>query len=775
MEIYIRLPKPLLFAISLALTSIPLAYAQGADTSTSTVNRAGSSSGTPPITIGEVKKMAPPERGTGSLSKERIKHPSPTENFQSVLRNIPGFTVTSTGPGNLTTSDSTFTYQGFKSDQVGVNFDGIPMINSFRGGTNGQGDDHALTPIGMGQFSGVKVYSGANTPSETGINALGGTISYQPRLPTKKFYAEISGNGGLYSGGEGHSEAGGFSINSGILPYIGTKLYANYYYQPFHSFLDHVFSINNNYYFSAVQPYNHGMSQLSLITIYNHEIAQQPQNVPLALIQKYGRNWQWPRDVANNHTTTDSFTTIIGWKSLINQHMLAKAKFFITRDNNDRTAYANAIYDNNYEGFPLPTNLKSYVKPASKEHPRPMNTYDPQALFGSSLKGTQYQRYEDNFGNAGFMPSLTFLLPHNTVTLGGLYMYSNDNSKEYWYGAPDVPMIDGYNDTWNEHDYRTYSDVFLQDRISLLNHHLIIYPGAKYYMVGTTCNDIEGYYYNYGGTVSNTFNYWEPSIGISFTPTRNMDLYFHYGRVYKVPDISAYYSLIGSGPTPAPERVKPEYVDSIDTGIRYNFGDIKTSLAYFRRMFTDKFGYYYDDLTGETYQYNVGSALYQGFTASVDGKLPWHLNAFANYTLTNAKFTKGFDVAKDFEVQPGEYVGDVPLYNINFGLGYHYAGFSARVTDHVIGSQYINNDKGTPVGYSLHPYNITNLNLGYTWRPDMVGIKKAEMDFYVDNLFNANYFPYMYQELRPVKDGGNYLVAQTSAPVYVGASLLVKF
>lgn len=762
--------KPLLLAVCLALASTPLAYAQDFNGSAASKTK----SGKPAITIGEVEKVAPPERGTGSLTKEVVKRASPTENFQSVLRNVPGFTVTSTGPGNLTTSDSTFTYQGFNSDQVGVNFDGVPLINSFRGGTNGQGDDHALTPIGMGQFSGVSVYSGANTPSETGINALGGTISYKPRLPTKKFYAEISGSGGAYSSG-GDSEAGGLSINSGILPYIGTKIYANYYYQPFHSFLDHVFSINNNYYFSAVQPYNHGMSQLSLITMYNHEIAQQPQNVPLALIQKYGRNWQWPLNVANNHTITSSFTNIIGWKSIINQHLLAKAKFFVTNDRNDRTAYANAIYDNDYEGFPLPTNLKSWVKPASKKDPRPGNTYNPEALFGSSLNGTQYQRYVDNFGNAGFMPSLTFLLPHNTVTLGGLYMYSNDNSKEYWYGTPVVPMINGYNDVWDEHDQRTYTDVYLQDRISLLNHHLIIYPGAKYYMVGTTCTDIEGYYYNYGGTVSNTFNYWEPSLGISFTPTKHMNLYFHYGRVYKVPNISAYYDLIGSGPTPGIERVKPEYVDSIDTGIRYNFGAIKTSLAYFRRAFTNKFGYFYDNLTGETYQYNVGSALYQGLTASIDGELPWHMHAFANYTLTDAKYTSNFDAEKGMSVHTGQYVGDVPLYNINFGLGYHYAGFSARVTDHVIGSQYINNDKGTPVGDSLHPYNITNLNLGYTWHPHMATVKKATLDFYVDNLFNADYYPYEYQELRSEKDGGNYLIAQASAPTYVGASLSVTF
>ncbi|PKY11539.1 TonB-dependent outer membrane receptor FecA6, partial [Acidithiobacillus marinus] len=169
----------LLGSPGLALAGVTATTVSAAEAATS-----GTGRGHTPITIGEVEKEAPPERGTGSLSKELVKHASPNENFQTVLRNIPGFTVTSTGPGNLTTNNSTFTYQGFNSDQIGVNLDGVPLINTFRGGTNGQGDDHALTPLGMGQFSGVSVYSGANTPSETGINALGATLNYKPRMPS---------------------------------------------------------------------------------------------------------------------------------------------------------------------------------------------------------------------------------------------------------------------------------------------------------------------------------------------------------------------------------------------------------------------------------------------------------------------------------------------------------------------------------------------------------------------------------------------------------------
>lgn len=95
--------------------------------------------------------------------------------------------------------------------------------------------------------------------------------------------------------------------------------------------------------------------------------------------------------------------------------------------------------------------------------------------------------------------------------------------------------------------------------------------------------------------------------------------------------------------------------------------------------------------------------------------------------------------------------------------------------NNVVGSQYINTNKGAPAGIALHPYNITNLNLGYSWRPDDMGVKKLTFDFYVDNLFNANYNPYEYVQLQSAKDGGNYIAAQAGAPTFIGASLAAKF
>ena len=75
----------------------------------------------------------------------------------------------------------------------------------------------------------------------------------------------------------------------------------------------------------------------------------------------------------------------------------------------------------------------------------------------------------------------------------------------------------------------------------------------------------------------------------------------------------------------------------------------------------------------------------------------------------------------------------------------------------------------------MHPYNITNLHLDYAWRPGDVSVKKVTIDLYVDNVFNANYIPYEYQQLRSAKYGGNFITAQAGAPTFVGASMAAKF
>jgi hypothetical protein len=260
--------------------------------------------------IAGVKRIAPPEKAVTSVAKKTVEHASPAQNFQSVLKHVPGMNVISQGPGNLSATDNEFTYQGFTSSQMASNFDGVPIINTFRGGAGGTGDDHAYTPLTMGQISTVKVFSGANQPSQNGINSLGGTISYEPALPTPKFYIDMNASGGKY-GYRGGNYTSGLAVNSGALPGTGTEMLFKYSYTHAPSFLNNVYADINSYYAAIVQPYNNGLSQLKLVAVYNNEQARQPSLVPLALIDKYGRSYQAPLGVAYSATHTHALNAIL--------------------------------------------------------------------------------------------------------------------------------------------------------------------------------------------------------------------------------------------------------------------------------------------------------------------------------------------------------------------------------------------------------------------------------------------------------------------------------
>ncbi|MBU2836644.1 TonB-dependent receptor [Acidithiobacillus thiooxidans] len=726
---------------------------------------------TPAVTdIGAVKKVAPPEKAVTSVSKKTVTHASPAQNFQSVLKHVPGMNVISQGPGNLSATDNEFTYQGFTSSQMASNFDGVPIINTFRGGAGGTGDDHAYTALTMGQISTVKVFSGANQPSQNGINSLGGTISYEPAMPTSKFYVDLNASGGKY-GYRGGNYTTGFSVNSGALPGTGTEMLFKYSYTHAPSFMNNVYADINSYYAAIVQPYNNGLSQLKLVAVYNVEQARQPSLVPLSLLAG-NRAYQAPLNVAYSATNTHALNVILSWKSLLNQYMMAKTKVFIQQQAANRTSFTSSqYYDPSYygyaiyQGYPVGTNLEPYAAPPSTN-----NSYDPVAEFGSAVNGTQYHNYIDDIQSVGFIPSLTFFAPHNTVELGAMVDYSQDHSAEYWYGSSPVPNIDGYNNAWNEHDTRNYNYVYLQDNIDLMNGKLHIYPGIKYNIVSTGCDDVAGYYYNYGGHVNNTYYFLEPSLGFSYTPIHDVNLYFSVGKTNKVPNISAYYSAIGVAPTPAAITVQPEGDISYDAGIRYKSSLLSTNLSVFRRNFSNIFSEYYDSATGQTFEYNNGAALYQGVTLGLDVPVKDDVSLFGTYNYTSAKYTT-LSVGTNGTSYPGEYRPYVPTYTATAGVRYEHGGLYAALTGHFVGRQYMATNKGQTIGLTLPSYDTLDFNVSYDMPINSAYIKSLRLSLYADNILNNNYLVYAEQMSKPF----SYLQGQSGAPVFVGSNISLRF
>ena len=156
------------------------------------------------------------EEAVATVNPIAFTHISPALSVVSVLNTIPGVNAQSLGPLGWIPSDTAFTVDGFGSNEVGTTFDGVPYINTFLGGLYGEGDDQAATPIDPIFVSGMKLYSGANTMSQSSLDDLGGTLAFLPALPTPDFDVQLGMSGGMYAGG-GSTAQEYFSINSGAI------------------------------------------------------------------------------------------------------------------------------------------------------------------------------------------------------------------------------------------------------------------------------------------------------------------------------------------------------------------------------------------------------------------------------------------------------------------------------------------------------------------------------------------------------------------------------
>ena len=695
------------------------------------------------------------EQAVATVNAKKFEHVSPSASAVSVLNNVPGFNSRALGAGGFLVSGNAFTLDGFDSSQVGTTFDGVPYINTFLGGFYGGGDQPAATPLATEQIAGVKVYSGANTQSQSSLDGLGGTVAFEPVLPAKKFDVTVGMTGGVYQGGPdggGGSEAvERFGINSGAISYLkGLRVLAKFSHTLVHGPQPGVVARINSYYLAAVQPTNSG--EAKLIVLVNNENAQPPTYYPSPLLAQYGYDYNYPQNVSFTNQAANNVFVAMSIKSLLSSRVIGEIKTFYNGSSNNRVGYANPIYNNTYEGYSYDLNatlkscsaLNAYQSSSSTAPPAGLpNVYNCQVatqMFGSAHAGTAYQHYVQNFHVMGSMGDLTLLFPHNTVKVGALGMVGTMLSEESWYGAWPAPLKSGYNLAWLEHDGQTWMQGYLEDDISLLHRKLHIYPGVKWTQVSMFSNDNQGYFYLFSGSVSERYAFLERSIGVNYSFTPELNVYVNYGRSYKQPNISALYGVIGATQEPGPVIVKPEYVNNVDAGIRYKTPYYFVDAAFYNRALNNIFSSNYNDLSGITTTQNSGTALFRGFTLDGGVVLPYHLQLTANVGYTSAKYTENFTNVNGVSILNGSWRPNIPKETANMDLQYQNGPWYGSLSGHYTGSQYIQdyNNPGVSTTLQLGGYAIMNLSGAYTWSVNDDLLKSVKIELHVDNLFNRH-------------------------------------
>ena len=724
---------------------------QDSDSPQSSSSSTTGSTTTPPLTLNQVVVVAP-EEAVATVETTAFTHISPALTVISVLNSVPGVNAQALGPLGFIPSDTAFTVDGFASNEIGTTFDGVPYINTFLGGLYGEGDDQAATPIDPTFVSGMKLYSGANTMSQSSLDDLGGTLAFLPALPTANFDVQLGMTGGLYSGGGSETQES-FAINSGAISSLnGLDVLAKVSHTNLSGPWENTGGHKNAFYLAAVQPTSSGEVKL-IAAVTDEDSHPPPDGFPSVLIgSQYDYNY--PLDVAQFDQKSNSTFVDLSMKSLLNPYVIGEAKVFYDGTSNNRTDWSNPIYGNTYDGYygDLPSTLKScsalnaYESPSSApgSYPETYDCAEAYALFGGNYQGTAYQHYINNYDDEGGIGTLTLLIPDNTVTLGVMGLLGSELSEESWFGSAPVPIgTTGYNMAWLEHDGQTWYNVYAEDNISLLDDKLHIYPGFKYNSLEMYSNDDQGYYYDYSGSVTETYKWVERSIGVNYALTHDLNAYVNYGQSSKPPDVSALYGNIGGSPQPVAPNVKPEFVNNIDAGVRFKNAYYSWDVAFFNRDFNNIFSETYSSSTGITLTHNAGKALFRGFTIDGGVNLPYNLELKGNFGYTNAKYTENFTNVNGSEITDGMWRPNIPEQTANVELDWSYGSWFARLDEHYIGSQYIQDyNDGETVPDQLGGYGTLNFDGDYNWVLDNKTLQSVTLELHVDNMLDRHAIAY---------------------------------
>ena len=765
-------------ALALAAASALPAFAEDAAASSNANSGATTVAGVTVLGAQEVVRTAPaaPPLDT-PYSVTTITHADiqnisggATVSLQTMLVNQPSVFAYNSGP--LGTGGQIF-YRAFNSGEFAQTFDGVALNDIFNGGVTGQASTYDSIVLIPYNIDSVQLYHGINNPAVNSYNSLGGTINYLARLPSATPGGEIGGGYGSFDTSDFH-----VALNTGDLDGIRQTL--TFSHDESSGWTPNTPARNTNVYYAGSYDGAPG-DHLNVILAWDRSDAHTPFDMPAQLLQADGGFYQWPSSVAYEKDKDTRLMGIVYFSAPWGSHVVVDNKVFGGFYDYTRTSYANPA---DYESASQPYELWNQGTNSNYWLSYPNGpTYNPKAVFGKGVYGTDYHYYNYDTWGIGEQPTVTITEPYNKIVVGGNITVAGLTSKEYFYGAYDMPRITGYNDAWDENDQRTLASVFAQDDIKLFNDTLTLTPGVKWLYAYTQDTDAIGFYYPYGGTVSDTETAWSPTIGVNWQPTPNFSVSFAWGQSVRFPDISAYYgdvpadtSATGQPPfTPPAITIKPEHVNDFELGGKYQQGGFAAELNLYRVDIQHLFVDAYDDETGETVVSNGGSARYQGVELRLteDWKTDhWgDFRGFGNFSYSDAKYTSSFcadtvgvslsqggGYCNPYNVLAGEHIPDVPQFLASAGVTWDYKGWTAQLTGRYIGKQWVvDYDNGAPdvasqepsyyTTYESYPtipgYFVADLHLAKKF--EIKGapvVKSVKVSLDIDNLFNKYYIQY---------------------------------
>lgn len=680
--------------------------------------------------------------------------PSPATTVQTLLNTQPSIYAT-TGATNGMETDIKF--RAFSDGEFGETIAGVPLNDIFNSGVTYQADNRNNVLFITRDLDSVDLYRGVNNPAVNTYNSLGGTINYIPRQPANT----IGGDAGVDFGSFGTLNYHA-TFNTG--EWRGIKQTVSVESDDSRGWLQNTSDRNLNFYYAGNAKIGSNTDGFGYF-VYNRNHGNAPQFIPQDILDQQF-DFQWPTNLYRSDNLDVNYLGIVGFTTEVGNALTIEDEAYAGNNDYTRTSYSNPAYTGPYfiddqgSGYPFWTSYMGYDGftrfPYTGTQAYGVSTgptgygCDPTCAFA----GTDYHFYGYDGSIYGDRLKVTADLPYNKVTAGGDLNYGKLHSREYWYGAADMPKVVGYNDAWDEHDTRTMWSLYVQDDIHFWNDRVHITPGVKYIGAHTKDNDALGFFYSAPGPDSGNESFASPTVGASVELVQNLTVYAAYGKNVKFPDITAFYNAI-SGPNTQPITVKPEYAQDYELGVRYKVNQFAAALNGYQEDFSHIIFSSVAPGTVFTQYQNGGSERYRGvemqltddFGQLLLGQWQGYVNASYNQAICTSTTTS--DLTGE-SCHTGQSLPNVPKLLANVGLIWDYSGWHVDVEGHYVGPQGLASYfTGLPIAPGeLEPGQRTEIpryflvNLGVIKViPVKWGVAKAvRLALHVDNLFDRRYF-----------------------------------
>jgi iron complex outermembrane recepter protein len=248
-----------------------------------------------------------------------------------------------------------------------------------------------------------------------------------------------------------------------------------------------------------------------------------------------------------------------------------------------------------------------------------------------------------------------------------------------------------------------------------------------------------------GNATGHMMDQWLPSFGINFSASKQLGVYFNYGRNFgraafdnwfTYANNQAIFTAHGLTEQYMWNQVRPEISDNFDLGGHYDTKTWHVSAVAFDSISHHRGVSIADpQLGGLAYTQNIARAVSRGAEIKIAKEVRGTLDIFATASRNKFMFTQNL-VASTGTVTPakGKQVPDVPGYEAAAGLTYHYHGLALSPMGRYMGQRY-----GDVTDVQRIPsYATMDLDMRYTRA--LIAKKwpiEAGVSFF--NLFNRRY------------------------------------